>query len=181
MISGWRAQRARSAKMAAAMMLRGIAVSSSWAIASAPLCELEHAARGFLHRRADDLFFVRLEGGEDMVGDAAPPLRPAHAHLHAPDVLGAQRVDHRAHAVVPARATLDAHPYRAEGEVDVVVHENEIARLRVYAAQGRRHRGAAHVHEGQGLDEMQRIAAPRSVSDHRLSVAPPRLLQLRGE
>src|SRR5688572_19622494 len=107
MISGWCAHRAKSAKIAAAMMLRGIAVSSSWAIDSAPLRELEHATRGLFDGRAHQLLFLRLEGREDVVGDAAPPLRAAHADLHAPDVLRVERVDHRAHAVVPSRAALE--------------------------------------------------------------------------
>src|SRR5688572_27837339 len=106
MISGWRAQRAKSAKMAAAMMLSGTAVRSSWTIVSAPLRQLEDAAHRLLHRRADDLVLLGLEGGEHVIGDAAAFFRAAHAHLDAPDVLGAEDLDHRAHAVVTARAAL---------------------------------------------------------------------------
>src|SRR5687768_3851781 len=120
MISGWRAKRASSAKIAAAMMLRGTAVRSSWTIRSAPLHELEDAARGLVHRLRDDLFLVGLEGGEHVIGYAAAPFGAAHAHLHAPDVLGAERLDHRAHAVVTTRAALDPHAHGAERKVDVV-------------------------------------------------------------
>src|SRR5688500_12775408 len=126
MISGWWAQRARSAKMAAAMMLRGMAVRSSWTIASAPLRQLEDSLRGRVHRGADDLLLLGVEGGEHVIGDVATSFRAAHAHLHPPEILGAQCLDHGAHAVVAARAALDPHAHGAERKVDVVVHEDEI-------------------------------------------------------
>src|SRR5207244_5721852 len=62
------------------------------------------------------------------VQTCALPIWTPDTHLDAPDLRGAERLDDRAHAVVTAVAPLHARADRAEGEVDVVVDQDEVGR-----------------------------------------------------
>src|SRR5574341_200285 len=67
-----------------------------------------------------------LEGRQHVVRDPRLRVRAPDAHLDAPDLRGAEARDHRLHAVVAAGAALHADPHRAEGQIDVVVDEDEV-------------------------------------------------------
>src|SRR5262245_5606300 len=110
-----------------------------------------------------------------MIDDPFPVLswRPGASDpdLDAPDRVGTQRGDHGAHAVVASRAALHAHAHLAQRQVEVVEHDDEIARLEMeLLAQASDHR-SGDVHEAAGLDEEERHALPLGGRDLMTAVA----------
>src|SRR5439155_14142 len=124
-----------------------------------------HWARGTRRRVAHDLFLVRLERRQDVVRHVRLVLRSADADLHAADRIGAERLDDGLHAVVTAGAALEPRADLAQLHVDVVVDEDEILGPRVERAAHASHGGPADIHERLGLDEIERVAAPRAACD----------------
>src|SRR5256885_5318616 len=108
-------------------------------------------------------------------------LRSADADLHAADRIGAERLDDGLHAVVTAGAALEPRADLAQLHVDVVVDEDEILGPRVERAAHASHGGPADIHERLGLDEIERVAAPRAACDQRAALGVPRLLELVRE
>jgi hypothetical protein len=66
------------------------------------------------------------EGGEDVVGGVPAARRAAHAHPDSQVVLGAERLGDVAQAVVPALAAAALQAHRVEGDVDLVVHDDDL-------------------------------------------------------
>src|SRR5262247_3375782 len=124
---------------------------------------------------------VAVERGEDVVGDVALVVGAADADLDALDLLGTQRVDHGAHAVVAAVAALHAQAHGPQWQVDVVVDEDQVGGPGLGAAQSLRDDGPALVHERLGLDEANLLAAPAAAGHDRGPVAPPRAANGLGE
>ena len=74
----------------------------------------------------------RARSRQHVVDDTSRPWAtgPADADLDAAELVGAEGLDHRAHAVVAAGAALHAHAHRAQRQVEVVVDEDQVCRAR---------------------------------------------------
>src|SRR5262249_15700949 len=117
----------------------------------------------------------------DRTEDVALVVGAADADLDALDLLGTQRVDHGAYAVVAAVAALHAQAHGPQRQVDVVVNEDQVSGPGLGAAQSLGDNGPALVHERLGLDEANLLAAPTAAGHDRGPVAPPRAANGLGE
>src|SRR5229473_7853416 len=131
---------------------------------SAALHELHRPVGRLVAGLGDRVVLLRQERGEHVVGHPvailARPAGAAHADLHAPERVGAEGLDHRAHSVVAARAAGLAHADLAEREVDVVEDDHEVGGAQVQLPGEARHRPTGDVHEAARLDQVQRLALP---------------------
>src|SRR5712692_1383577 len=110
--------------------------------------EVQHALRRLGAGDLDQGQLLRREPRQHVIGDLVLVGRPADSDLHAAKLVGLERLDDRAHAVVAAVSAPHAHAHRAKGEIDVVVHENAVRGPEPEPAGKPGYRRPDHVHEG---------------------------------
>src|SRR5260370_31843110 len=97
---------------------------------SAALHELHHLIGRLVAGLGDRVVLFRQERRQHVVGDLvailARPARAAHADLHAPERVGAEGLDQRAHPVVAPPPAGLAHANLAEREGGVVEGRDEV-------------------------------------------------------
>ena len=113
---------------------------------------------------------VGPESRQDVVDGA--PVRLADAHAQAAELLVAQLVDDRAQAVVATRAAALAEAQLAEGQREVVGHDEQVGEWRVFAGQDLAHGAARVVHERERLDQRD-VQPAEPPADHVGGIALP--------
>src|SRR3989304_1678874 len=107
-----------------------------------------------------DRLGTRLEAGRPHPPGARGRGGPADPALAPPQLVRAEGADQRPHTVVASRAALRAHPHPAQRQIEVVVHEDEVARDQLELARDARHRRSHGVHEALWFDEVDDVAPP---------------------
>ena len=126
---------------------------------------------GRVEQLVEPLDLVRRELREHVVAAVAD--RIADPDAQAAELLGAELVDDRAQAVVPAMAARLAETQLAERQREVVRDDEEVAERGVLAVQDLADRLTGLVHVGQRLDEGQVQAAVATTDDVRAVALAP--------
>ena len=75
----------------------------------------------------------------------------SNAHTNSREVLAPQMSDNRPHPFVPPRASALPDAYLAQGEIEIVVDNEEVFCGEAVAAHKRRHRLPTQVHKRSGF------------------------------
>ena len=113
------------------------------------------------------------ELAQHVVGRILAAGRATDAEPHPFVVLAAERGRHGPQAVVPAVAAAALEPQRAEGQIELVVHDDDALDGDLVEPGHRHHRAARLVHERPRLGQHHRHAGQPSLDDVRADPCAP--------
>ena len=114
-------------------------------------------------RRVDGHAIVRIEGSEHVLQAIERFAGASDTDLDPPEGVGLKRFEDRGNAAMPSRAAARAAPDGADGDVEIVVHENALIGVERHAFCKLFQNGTGMVHGGPGLDQAHK-AIPRSAA-----------------
>jgi hypothetical protein len=127
-------------------------------VSAVDLDSLERAIQGLLHGSV----FSRSEPSQDIGDDIMTDVRPIDAHAQTVEISGAQGVGYGAQSVVTCQPSPFFEPNPPQGQVKLVMDNQDMRRVDFPIPEYLMHSPAASVHKRQRLEKKPGIALTRS-------------------